>query len=81
MSNNRIYAGHPNGQVWPVEIFRADSTPTQVSHGDRFAAVVGPFSTIRGARYFQRYGRSNPHVQTVADAERLARQYPELVKA
>jgi hypothetical protein len=30
---------------------------------------------MRGARFMAEHGRGNPHVQTVADAERIARKY------
>jgi hypothetical protein len=56
------------------EIFRAGDTPTAVSHGDRFAAVVGPFRTKRGAIFMRDYGRANPHCRCVDDAERLGRE-------
>ena len=55
------------------EVFRAPSTPTALSHGDVYAAVVGPFRTKRGAVFMAMYGRNNPHIQTVADAERYAK--------
>lgn len=54
------------------EVFRAASEPTEQSHGERFASVIGPFRTLRGAEFMRDYGRSNPHCQTVDDAERLA---------
>lgn len=52
--------------------FRNVETPTFATHGDRYAAVIGPFRTARGARFMRDHGKGNPHVQTVADAERLA---------
>lgn len=55
------------------EVFRANETPTPQSHGERFAAVIGPFRTKAGAEFMRNYGRGNPHCQTVTDAERLAR--------
>jgi hypothetical protein len=55
------------------EYFRAARTPTGVSHGHLYGAVIGPFRTAQGARFMADYGRGNPHCQTVAEAERLAR--------
>lgn len=35
--------------------------------------AVGPFRTRHAAEYMGRYGIGNPHLQTVADAERISR--------
>ena len=35
---------------------------------------MGPFRTRLAARWFNRYGWGNPHVRTVADAEKLERE-------
>jgi hypothetical protein len=53
-------------------VFRAANEPAEQSHGERFAAVIGPFRTLQGAEFMRDYGKGNPHCQTVADAERLA---------
>jgi hypothetical protein len=53
------------------EVFRA-ANPTEETHGQKYAAVIGPFKTKRAAEFMAKYGRSNPHLQTVADAERIA---------
>ncbi len=66
----RIYLGVSGCR--PREVFRYKGTPTQESHGDRYAAVIGPFRTMRAARFMAECGQGNPHLQTVADAERLA---------
>lgn len=55
------------------EIFKSEFVPTQETHGAQYVAVIGDFRTMRGARYMQKYGGNNPHLQTVSDAERLAR--------
>lgn len=55
------------------EIFRNASDPTFATHGDRFNAVIGPFRTMRGARFMRDYGQGNPHCWHVDQAERLAR--------
>jgi hypothetical protein len=49
-------------------------TPTQETHGHLYTCAQGPFRTRLAARWFNRYGRGNPHVCTVADAERLAHE-------
>ena len=55
------------------EVFTSASEPTEQSHGHLYVAAIGPFRTLRGARFMRDHGRGNPHCQTVADAERLAR--------
>lgn len=78
---------HPKGRrrmkrqkIWvgcrftgPNEVFRCDFVPTMKTHGRQFLAVIGPFRTIRGARFMARYGKNNPHCQTVDEADRLAK--------
>ena len=56
------------------EVFTANNEPTQVTHGDRYMAVVGPFKTIRAANFMVVHGVNNPHLQTVADAERISKE-------
>ena len=53
------------------ETFKATETPEAAMY-DRYAAVIGPFRTKRGADHMVKYGEGNPHIQCVADAERLA---------
>jgi len=55
------------------EVFQASQGPTEELYGDLYSAVIGPFRTQRGARFMAEHGANNPHVQTVADAERIAR--------
>jgi hypothetical protein len=55
-------------------LFSSPRTPTRETHGHLYTCVQGPFRTRLAARWFNRYGRDNPHVHTVADAERLARE-------
>lgn len=40
----------------------------------RYTAVIGPFKTRGGAEVMARYGRGNPHLQHVNDAERMSKQ-------
>lgn len=69
---NRIYLGFAGRRR---EIFRAPAIPTFESHGNQFNAVVGPFRTMRGAKFMRDYGQGNPHCRDVRDAEKLARKY------
>ena len=57
----------------PRQIFRDAETPSPDRYS--FAAVIGPFRTMRGAIFMRDHGRGNPHCQCVADAERLAAIY------
>ena len=70
-----IYVGLKLDGSATREVFRADATPTEQSHGAQYGAVIGPFRTVRGARFMAEYGRGNPHCYTVQDAEQLARKY------
>lgn len=66
----RIYVGYtPNGTR---EIFKSDTEPTRETHGKLYDWVMGPFVTMRGARFYCDYGAGNPHTTTVAACERLA---------
>lgn len=73
-----IFIGRNKGE-W--KIFRPKTTPTFKSHGHLYTCSVGPFRTIRGARYMVRYGENNPHCRCVQEAEKLAKMCPDLVKA
>jgi hypothetical protein len=65
------YLGHKeDGSV----LFRCAKTPTEATHGELYNSVLGPFRTKRGAVFALRYGRGNPHIRCVDDAERLAKQ-------
>ena len=55
-------------------LFDSPVPPTKETHGHLYASVQGPFRTRLAARWFNRYGRGNPHIHTVTDAERLARE-------
>lgn len=71
MRRAKIYLGlRENGAR---EIIRERFEPTRESHGAEFMACVGPFRTVRGARFMRDHGRANVHCQNVADAERLAK--------
>lgn len=70
-ARTKIYVGVKSGKS---TVFKCFYTPTQKSHGSRYTYVIGPFDTMRGAKYMADYGRGNPHLQTVADAERLSKR-------
>jgi len=73
----RPYLGHVPGSGLRWQYFRSATAPTVATHGDTYRAVWGPFRTARGARWAARACQtSNPHVQHVADAERLAVSHP-----
>ena len=65
---SRIYVGVDGASR--RRVFRSVDTPTRDSC--IFAAVIGPFRTLRGARFMAEQGGGNPHCQCVADAERIA---------
>jgi hypothetical protein len=54
-------------------LFTWTGTPVQETHGHLYAAVIGPFRTIRAAKFMAEHGRNNPHLQTVNDAERISK--------
>ncbi|KKL07473.1 hypothetical protein LCGC14_2585650 [marine sediment metagenome] len=54
------------------ERFTSDGTPVRETHGHVYNAVIGPFKTIRGAKFMAEHGKGNPHLQHVNDAERIA---------
>jgi hypothetical protein len=77
MRSSRIYLGvnlDCNSDQQIRTIFHAMETPTHESHGERFIYVIGPFRTLAGAEIMRQYGRNNPHLQTVEDAERMAKK-------
>ena len=59
-------------------LFHSSTIPTKQTHGHLYKAVIGPFVSRVGAGYFARYGKNNPDLCTVADAERLARADPRM---
>lgn len=61
------------------EVFRSTTSPTEEMHSDKYILIVGPYLTLRGARFAEDYAESNPHIQTVGDAEVIAYRfkYPE----
>ena len=68
---SRIYVGVKGTTR---KVFRSEQTPTKLSHGDKYNAVIGPFRSVAGAEVMAKYGRNNPHLQTVSEAEKMAKQ-------
>ena len=54
--------------------FLLASEPTREEFGERYAAFIGPFRTRRAQMWAMKYGKNNPHFQTVESAERLSKQ-------
>ena len=42
--------------------------------GETVLALIGPFRTVRAAELTAKTGAGNPHIQCVADAERIAKR-------
>lgn len=57
------------------ELFKAETPPTETTHGDQYLAVIGPFRAMRAAKFMRDYGRGNPHCLCVQDAEKLSKIY------
>jgi len=55
-------------------LFASPVTPTQETHRYLYTCVQGPFRNRLAARWFNRYDWGNPHIRTVADADRLAQE-------
>lgn len=55
------------------EVFRPNSEPTEITHGNIYKYSIGPFKTVRGAEWMV----SHPGIAVSVDqAERLARTCP-----
>ena len=74
MPTMRIYVGVKGNTR---KVFRSFTPPTKRMYGDKYNAVIGPFRTLRGAVFMADFGRNNPHIQTVRDAEELAKIHAE----
>ena len=68
---SRYYVGLKDGKR---EVFISIVAPTEKTHGYVYTAVIGPFQTRRGAQFMAAYGANNPHLQTVAEAEKHAKR-------
>jgi hypothetical protein len=69
----KIYVGCKAGE--PRQVFKSVILPTFETHGETFNAAIGPFRTMRGARFMAEHGAGNPHCCTVGQAERLGEKY------
>lgn len=68
------YKSYRGGQI-KREAFKSETEPTQETHGAQYCAVWGPFQTKRGAEFGASWRAvNNPHVQSAADAERIAKE-------
>lgn len=56
-------------------VFSSSNTPSQEKYGHLYSAVIGPFRTKRAAMFMAEQGGTNPHLRSVADAERIAKKY------
>lgn len=66
----RYYLGHVRGHFRKLELFSAATTPTLVTHGGRFFAVVGPFRV----KWVAEWALENPGAWVcVSEAEELAK--------
>src|SRR5687767_2554906 len=76
--NRRLYVGlkASKGETSGLrEVFRAVPTPSVLTHGDKYDAVIGPFRTLPAALFMVHFGQSNPHCVCVNDAEKLAKRH------
>jgi len=75
MRTRRWYIGLDKS--WSFRAFRSTYTPNPRKHGRKFAYVIGPFRTARGARWAERFGLGNPAFTHVDAAERIAKLQAE----
>jgi len=71
--SKRWYVGKMAGTS-KFSMFQSEVNPTDQSHGHIYSYAIGPFSTRLGATIMARHGYNNPHIQTVSQAEALARR-------
>jgi hypothetical protein len=76
MTTGKIYLACTTfGDKRRCAVIRSATVPTAASHGDLFTYCIGPFRTMRAARFMEQCGKGNPHCRTVNDAERIAKSY------
>lgn len=67
----RIYIGNIVNRKG--EIFKSETRPTRDSHGDKYSYCLGPFKTMRAAKYYLNNGGSeNPHLTYISQIENAA---------
>ena len=70
----RIYVGFSSYSPWSAkEVFKSSHTPTEESHGERYQWAMGPFRTMRGAKYMVDATHRGAYTQHVDDAEENAK--------
>jgi hypothetical protein len=55
------------------KILKLYAPPTQEEYGKDFDYSLGPFKTMRAAKWFMKYGEGNPHCVSVGAIEKLAK--------
>jgi len=55
------------------KILKLYAPPTQEEYGEDFDYSLGPFKTMRAAKWFKKYGNNNPHCISVGAIEKLAK--------
>jgi hypothetical protein len=65
----------PDGRGLLYEAFKARGEVTEADFGHVYLYSVGPFNSKEAACVFAKYGRGNPHMQTVQDTEAVLRQW------
>ena len=70
---SKLYVGIKH-ESYARELFRSAVEPVFSTHGKTYACVIGEFRTKRAAELMRDFGRMNPHMQCVADCERIARR-------
>lgn len=71
MERQRWYVGFKHDYI--LQAFKSLKEPTEQEYSAQYFAVMGPFRTKRAADFTAKCGFHNPHIQTVADAERIAK--------
>lgn len=75
MTRKRFYVGYKHQLSAPgpgrfIALFSLATPPTAETHGAEYTCVTGPFRTKAGAMYML----DNPLCETVAEAERKAKE-------
>jgi hypothetical protein len=64
-----------DGRGLLYEPFRTRGEVTEQDYGHIYMYSVGPFHSKEAACVFAKYGRGNPHMQTVRDTEAVLRHW------
>lgn len=71
MKRHKYYLGRVKSTA-NYELFKTTREPSP-KWCTIYSATIGAFRTKRGAMFMLKYGRNNPHIQTVGQAEKLVR--------